>query len=405
MLIDPSNPKAKVPTFDVIVVGAGIQGAGVAQAMAAAGYNTALVEQAKQPALQTSSQSSKLIHGGLRYLETGQIGLVRECLRERRILTKIAPSLVHMRSFFIPVYAGHKRAPLWIWLGLQLYRLFGGGPFQRHSLNKAKMLGLKVDNLRALFEYQDAQTDDRQLTCAVVNSAKHLGCTTFFNFNVTTVERQQEGYLLSSDAGQRLMAPCIINATGAFINRFAALHSQWPQIAIELIQGSHLILNLPAPEGCIYTESPDDGRAVFILPWKGKLMVGTTELGRDNPNNNFVTDAERNYLLRVVASILSNIDINKIEIVEEFSGLRVLPSQGQSNNATLTDEGTRTPYISALARDTRLISQLNNNHQYIAIYGGKLTAYRATAGKVVTLLKPFLPGAEHGQNTAEIVLN
>ncbi|HEY7771763.1 MAG TPA: FAD-dependent oxidoreductase [Marinagarivorans sp.] len=387
-ITDAKSRSATSHAFDVIVIGAGIQGAGVAQAMAAEGYRVALVEQAERPASGTSSKSSKLIHGGLRYLETAQWSLVRECLQERRILTRIAPELVTMKPFYLPVYQHQKRSPLWIHCGLLLYRLLGGGRYQRHSPQKAVELGLRSEGLTALFEYRDAQTDDVKLTHAVVASAKALGTACLFNFRVSTIAQLSRGYTISADDGRTITASAVVNATGPFVNRVAQYCRAWPTLAIDLVQGSHLILDLPAPPGCIYTESPDDGRAVFLLPWYGKLMVGTTELSRgEQPELNEVTPQERDYLLRVAAHALADIDVSTIKIIEAFSGLRVLP---QSDNGG--PQGARAgSALNKKARDTRLLHQLSQTHQYIAIYGGKLTAYRAVAQKVVAQLKPHHP--------------
>lgn len=379
--------------FDAVVIGAGIQGAGVAQALAAEGFNVALVEQAEHAAAQTSSKSSKLIHGGLRYLETAELSLVRECLHERQTLTRIAPSLVSLKPFYIPVYRGQKRSAFWVHAGLLLYRFLGGGACRKHSLAKAAQLGLNTRNLQALFEYQDAQTDDVKLTCAVVKSAEKLGATIAFNFDVVACQRLAAGYCVKAADGRRLQAGAIINAAGAAINRVAQFDSSWPTVAIDLVQGSHLILDYPAPAGCIYTESPDDGRAVFLLPWYGKLMVGTTELSRgSNPDLNAVTEQERAYLLRVVAHALCDVNLEELTVLDAFSGLRVLPKESQS------------AAMNKKARDTRLVHQLSTQHQYLAIYGGKLTAYRATAQKVVAKLKPFLPPCHPKHSTAQLPL-
>src|SRR5690348_12268607 len=165
--------------FDVIVVGAGIHGVGVAQAAAAAGQKVLLLEQ-HIPAFGTSSRSSKLIHGGLRYLESGQFHLVRESLLERALMLKNAPELVRLRAFHIPLYRETRRKPWQIMLGLSMYAVLGG--FKRGCrfglLSKkdwSQLDGLKTDNLRAVFRYYDGQTDDALLTRSVLQSAMRLG--------------------------------------------------------------------------------------------------------------------------------------------------------------------------------------------------------------------------------------
>src|SRR3984957_18551600 len=164
--------------YDVIVVGGGIHGAGVMQAAAAAGHSTLLIEKCAL-ASGTSSRSSKLIHGGLRYLESGQFALVRESLRERAIHLRIAPDLVHLKPFFIPVYDDTRRRPWQLKAGLSIYALLGGFDASTRfgSVPKrewAKLDGLETRGLDAVICYQDAQTDDARLTRAVVQSALEL---------------------------------------------------------------------------------------------------------------------------------------------------------------------------------------------------------------------------------------
>src|ERR1700690_3631466 len=165
--------------FDVLVVGGGIHGAGVLQAAVAAGPRALLIEQ-HGIASGTSSRSSKLIHGGLRYLESGQFALVRESLRERAIHLRIAPSLVELKPFYIPVYKDTRRRPWQLKIGLFVYALLGGfdastgfGTVPR--VQWAELDGLDTQNLDAVIRYQDAQTDDASLTRAVVQSACMLG--------------------------------------------------------------------------------------------------------------------------------------------------------------------------------------------------------------------------------------
>ena len=167
--------------YDVVVIGAGIHGAGIAQAAAAGGYTVLLLEQ-HAPAFGTSSRSSKLIHGGLRYLETGQFALVRECLREREFLLKLAPDLVRLVPFYIPVYRHTTRRPWQIHTGLSLYALLGGlGEHVRFTrvprTQWDELDGIATHDLQAVYRYFDAQTDDAALTRAVLYSAQTLGAT------------------------------------------------------------------------------------------------------------------------------------------------------------------------------------------------------------------------------------
>ena len=162
--------------YDIAIIGGGIHGAACAQAAVEKGYTVLVLEQYEKPGLGTSSKSSKLIHGGLRYLESGQFKLVRECLQERKHLLKSAGSLVRLVPFYIPVYANSSRPPWLIRLGLMIYTLFSGMTFKSIPTNQWQHLdGLKTEGLKKVFQYYDAQTDDQQLTEHVMSQAIKLG--------------------------------------------------------------------------------------------------------------------------------------------------------------------------------------------------------------------------------------
>ena len=166
-------------TYDVVVIGGGIHGAGIAQAASARGFSVMVLEQTGI-ASGTSSRSSKLIHGGLRYLESRQFSLVRECLRERTLLLELAPQLIELKPFYIPVYQDTTRRPWLLHAGLSLYAVLGGlhpaTRFRRVPQNQWKNLdGLDTAHLEAVFQYNDAQTDDAALTRAVMRSAQRMG--------------------------------------------------------------------------------------------------------------------------------------------------------------------------------------------------------------------------------------
>jgi glycerol-3-phosphate dehydrogenase len=185
-------------TYDIVIIGGGIHGVGVAQAAAAAGYSALVLEQTGL-ASGTSSKSSKLIHGGLRNLESGQWRLVRESLREREVLLRVAPELVRLVPFYIPVYR-HTRRPAWqIGTGLSLYALLGG----LHENNRfsdmarsgwAQLDGLDTRDLQHVFRYYDAQTDDAALTRAVMHSAESLGAQLHCPASFTGAEYTGNGW-------------------------------------------------------------------------------------------------------------------------------------------------------------------------------------------------------------------
>ncbi|MDY6979477.1 MAG: FAD-dependent oxidoreductase, partial [Pseudomonadota bacterium] len=260
---------------DVLIVGGGIQGVGVAQAAAACGYRTQLLEQSELAGA-TSSRSSKLIHGGLRYLESGQFALVRKSLRERRILLRIAPDLVHLVPFYIPVYHHSARGPWTLRAGLSLYALLGGldsqTRFRRLARTRWPQLdGLQQQALRSVFRYWDARTDDAALTRAVMASARSLGAQLHCPARFVSAQAQSEQVTVRFEqAGQtrEITSRVLINAAGPWVGQVLDGVSPSPRRrAFDLVQGTHIVVADPAPSGVFYVESPQDGRAVFVMPW------------------------------------------------------------------------------------------------------------------------------------------
>ncbi len=378
--------------FDVAVVGGGIHGAGIAQAAAAAGYSTLLLEKTGWAA-GTSGKSSKLIHGGLRYLHQGQVGLVRESLRERHILCRIAPHLVSLNDFYIPVYRHSGIRPWQLHLGLSAYALLGGLRYSRLDARQWQALaGLEIRGLQAVFRYRDAQTDDSRLTAAVAQSAAALGAELACPATLLTAQRLNKGYRLqvARDSDTNTVdCSVLINAAGPWINQVAATIAPAPAMpAIDLVQGSHLVLSPALSDACFYMESPADGRAVFALPWRGNTLLGTTETAhRGPPEDAAITPAEERYLLDTLAHYFPGY---RGTVEETMTGLRVLPR----------DTGN----FSVRSREVMIVDEPHGGGGYIAVYGGKLTGYRATAQKVVRRLKPVLGRRSPKADTATLPL-
>jgi glycerol-3-phosphate dehydrogenase len=381
---------------DAVVIGAGIQGAGIAQVLAAAGYSVIVLEQTAVAAA-TSSASSKLIHGGLRYLESAQFSLVRKSLKERGRLLNNAPDLVKLVPFYIPLYQDSKRKPWQIFAGLSLYAILGGlgrsARFKRISKQYYKNLNIKKEGLRAVYQYLDAQTDDIQLTQAVMYSAIQLGaeliCPAQFISAHSTDSHVRLKYMLNTKE-YILTSQVLINATGPWVNQ--VLNKITPHtdgLEIDLIQGSHLLLDVPAFNGIYYVEAPQDSRAVFVMPWKGKCLIGTTEtLHKGNPNETQVTDEEINYLLTVFKHYFPG---ENTKVLEVMSGLRVLPANKTGENSSAFNR----------PRDTILHQSAKN---ILSVYGGKLTAYRSTAEDVLHAVANRLPNAVTKADTKTIKL-
>ena len=384
--------RALTPDCDVLVVGAGIHGAGVAQAAAAAGYSVVVVERTA-PAAGTSSRSSKLIHGGLRYLETAQIALVYESLAERRWMLAHAPALVHLLPMHIPVYDDTRRAPWLIRAGLSAYALLGG--LREHEGFRAlrpsewsALDGLDTRRLRAVFRYYEAQTDDAALTRAVLASAQRSGATIIMPAEVVAAEPRGDAVdvaLAAAGGARSLRARVVVNAAGPWAAGVAArLHSDHTPPAVELVQGTHLEFGGMPARGAYYVEAPADGRAVFVMPYHGRTLVGTTERAyAGDPARVAPTDDERDYLC---ATYRRYFPASSTEPVAEWAGLRVLPAAAGA----------------AFGRPRE--TQFDVRGRVVSIYGGKLTTWRRTAGDALRLCRRALPAPARRIDTRTVPL-
>lgn len=385
--------------YDIIVVGAGIHGAGITQAAAAAGQKVLLLEQ-HAAAFGTSSRSSKLIHGGLRYLESGQFHLVRESLLERALMLKNAPELVRLRAFHIPLYRETRRKPWQIMLGLSMYAVLGGfkrgcrfGLISRKEWSQLD--GLKTDHLRSVFRYYDGQTDDALLTRAVIQSAVRLGAEVHIPAKFTHAELYTSGVRVTYQQHDRSIdadATVLVNATGPWVNH--TLHSITPALPlrlIELVQGTHLLLPGQITRGIYYVESPRDGRAVFVMPWYGETLIGTTESRyRGDPAEVRPLQAEVNYLLHIMRHYFPERHVHASDIQHSFAGVRVLPAG--------SGHAFHRP------RETVLDTDRDHKPRLISIFGGKLTGWRATAEQIMQRIESSLPTRERRADTRNIRL-
>ena len=370
-------------TIDVVIIGAGIHGAGVAQAAAAAGYSVLILEK-KDIASGTSSKSSKLIHGGLRYLESYQFSLVRKSLKERAILCRLAPGLVKLQPFNIPVYKITSRRPWQIRLGLILYAIVGGlhkdNLFKRHGRKRiVNTDGLEQTGLQKVYQYQDGQTNDVNLTKAVIKSAKQLGAELQCSAYVESIEKKETVFEITYSEGRAkksIQANIVVNAAGPWVNELhESVTSKVDSLEIDLVQGTHIIVDTVPPSGIYYLEAPDQ-RAIFVMPYEFegeiKTMVGTTEkLYQAKADDVKPTSEEVDYLLNVYKIYFPN-NIN-VNVIDKFAGLRVLPKNDGS--------------MFSRPRDTMLHWAMPG---LLSLYGGKLTAYRSTSELVVNKIKSVL---------------
>lgn len=382
---------------EVAVIGGGVQGAGIAQAAAAAGYKVTIFER-HHWAAGTSQRSSKLIHGGLRYLETGQIPLVYHSLRERARLLKNAPELVKPVKFFIPIYKDTSRRPWQIRAGLSLYYILsGGGPLARfRSLPKAEweqLDGLSTDGLQAVFQYWDGQTNDKLLTEAVIRSAQEMGVTTLASAELMEASKTDDGYLLNIrtlEGKINCRCKCLVNAGGPWINDIAKrIESDTTPKAIDLVRGSHILVNKKLDNGVFYMESPKDGRAVFAMPWGDKALIGTTEVvHQESADAVTPSNEELSYLQETFGHFFKNDDAT---IVDSWAGLRVLAKSDELANKR--------------DRDTFFLCDDPKQASLIAVYGGKLTSYRHTAERVMDYIIKSLGKRENVADTRTLPLS
>ena len=380
--LPPSAPLTEV--YDLAVIGGGINGCGIAADAAGRGLSVFLCEQ-HDLAAHTSSASSKLIHGGLRYLEHHEFRLVREALGEREVLLHMAPHLVRPLRFVLP-HRPHLRPAWMIRAGLFLYDHLGA----RHSLPGSRHLHfgpgspLKAE-IGEGFEYSDCWVDDARLVVLNAMSAREHGAHIHTRTRCIGARRSkglwhlhlqsEDGSLLS------LRARALVNAAGPWVERVLhdALHQTSAQ-HLRLIQGSHIVVPRLHDGDQAYILQNTDGRIVFVLPYQHRFsLIGTTDREyHGDPAAVRISDEEIDYLLAVVNAHFRK-QLERRDIVGHFAGVR-----------PLYDDAAGNP--SAVTRDYHL--ELSSEHDcapLLSVFGGKLTTYRKLAEAALEQLAPFLP--------------
>jgi len=367
---------------DILVVGGGINGAGIARDAASRGLSVALCEQ-NDLAYGTSSRSSKLVHGGLRYLEQGELGLVFESVSERGTLMRLAPHLVTPLGFLVPVYKGAKpplaliRAGILIYEGLSLFR----SPKAHTTLSALEASrvapGLRTEGLRGAPLYYDCATDDARLTLETAIDAAERGAVIA---TWTRVERFIRGAgdlvrgavvrdVLRGES-REVRARIVINATGPWTDRTLAMGSPG-QHWLRPTKGVHLVVpreKLPV-EHCVACFHPDDGRYLFVIPWGDCTYVGTTDTDYEGPIEDVcASGADIRYLLRAVSHYFPSRAVAEGDVTATWAGLRPLIDPGDQVSE------------SKVSREERIDTNLDG---VVTVAGGKLTTYRAMASEVV----------------------
>lgn len=368
---------------DVLVVGGGITGAGIARDAALRGFRTAVVDQGDF-ASGTSSHSSRLIHGGLRYLEQYEFHLVREASRERRVLLQVAPHLVHPLQFVLPSYRG-ARVPAWrLRAGLWLYDLlasFRNVGLHRWLGRKATLRlepGLRDKDLQGAALYFDAQTDDARLTLATMRAAAHAGALVASYASVTALLKP-DGRIRGATvrdvlSGQEytVRALVVVNATGPWVDELRRLEAPDAEPLLRLTRGAHVAVprQRMGHTRAMTLTSPLDGRVMFVLPWGDLSYIGTTDTDDDSsPDDVRATGEDVVYLLRSANWFFPTARLSPRDVVATWAGLRPLLRAAALDVAP-----------SATSREHRVVEGPGG---LLTIAGGKLTTYRLMARDVV----------------------
>ncbi len=367
--------------WDLVVVGGGISGAGVAQQAARQGWKVLLVEQ-RDFAWGTSSRSSKLVHGGLRYLKQGDLRTTLHSVRERQRLMQEVPELVEAQSFLYATCTGRKPGRRMLRLGLVLYDLMAGRRSHAWADRAAAQMlapGLAPPGMQGAMVFQDAKTDDARLVWRVLQEARRAGAT-ILNY-VAAQALQHEGtgvagltlHDMLGGARWQVRARVVVNATGAWADRLRAAVGGAPML--RPLRGSHLVLpfwRLPVAQAVSFMH-PQDGRPVFLYPWEGATLVGTTDLDHHaQPDTEAsISQAEVDYLLAAVNDQFPGAALVGADVSACYAGVR-----------PVVDDG------SGAASDAARDHVVCDESGLVTLAGGKLTTFRLMAQDALALAAP-----------------
>jgi glycerol-3-phosphate dehydrogenase len=374
--------------FDLIVIGAGINGAGIARDAAMRGLKVLLLDKG-DIASGTTSWSTRLIHGGLRYLEHGEVGLVRESLRERERLLHIAPHLVKPLSLLIPIYEEGRRSKLAIRAGMIAYDLLS---FDK-SLDRHRMLsreevmerapGLDTKGLKGAAIYYDAQVEyaERLVLENALSAQKHgAHILTYAQVDEFIVEKGSVRGVkfadLTGNARHTVRAPVTLNVSGPWVDEVLSHAGSRVDRQIGGTKGSHIVVEkFPgAPVCALYAEAREDGRPFFIIPWNDLYLIGTTDLAyNDDLDHIEASKAEIDYLIRETNRLIPSARLERDSILYTYSGIRPLPYLSKEDNASITRRHFIRDHAPTL-------------EGFVSIIGGKLTTYRNLSEQAVNLI-------------------
>jgi len=373
--------EAKIHDWDIIVIGGGATGLGIAMDASKRGFQVLLLEQADF-AKGTSSRSTKLVHGGVRYLAQGNIGLVLEALHERGLLIKNAPHVVHNLSFIIPCYKWGQKS--FYAIGLKLYDVLSGrlGLGKSISISKKETLQslptLKKNKLRGGVIYHDGQFDDARLAINIAQTVEENKGLVLNYIKVTDLLKNEEGKISGviakdweTDKTYTLYAKSVINATGVFVDEILKLDNLHQKDLVMPSQGIHLVFNKTflGSEKAIMIPKTQDGRVLFVVPWHGKALMGTTDTPiKSLSSEPIALNEEIEFILNTAGNYLT-LPPTRNDVLSVFAGLRPLAAPEKDTDAT-----------KEISRGHKIIV---GDSGLITITGGKWTTFRKMAEDAV----------------------
>lgn len=371
--------------WDLIIIGGGITGAGILRESIRMGLRVLLVEE-KDFAWGTSSRSSKLVHGGLRYLKEGKFLLTKAAVEERENLINDAPGLVESLVFLLPVYKGHSPGKLALETGLSIYDLIAKK--RQHKYFEADAFldmapHIEKKGLTGGFRFHDAQVDDARLVLRLIHESIMLGGVALNYTHATEVKRNEKGDVVGvvledteTQIRKVLFAKAVINATGVWAEK---LHpSPKSKLHLRPLRGSHLIFPssvIPIQQAFSFVH-PVDKRPLFVIPWENVILVGTTDLDHkeDISHEPYMSSEEALYMMEALRSLFPNLNISLNDCISSYAGIRPVLSKGKLEPSEESRE-----HVVWVSKGL------------VTITGGKLTTFRRLAHDALKAAKPFLP--------------
>ena len=351
--------------FDCIILGAGINGGGIAREGALQGKSVLIIDKGTV-GCGTSSKSSRLIHGGLRYLEYFQFKLVKESLHDRNLLVEMYPDLVKMVPFHFPVYKGSYRAAWKVGIGLKMYDFLSNAKYKSSKISldefKNQFPAIETNNLKAVYKYYDARTNDLKLTQQVVKEAVEKNAVLLENTKVTEIEINNN--ITVKAEGKEYTTNNLINATGPWLDEVADKFNFPAHYYINKVSGIHIEIKDKIAPYPLFLQT-ETKRMFFIIPEKETTLIGTTEREETVPCDDVtVNEEDIDYLIKHANKYLAK-KISKADIKNSFIGIRAL----------IKSKGS----LTASSRDYKFDLIRKGTNKILHVFGGKLTTYMTLA--------------------------